>query len=84
MPPTLDCYHVLLITSILLLKRSQNDMGVLQRLGFLLQGVTAELKAAGRTLSLQRVIGNSLTSNGHELLFLSVSKFFICLMSDSR
>lgn len=61
MPLTLDCYHVLLITSILLLKRSQNGMGVLQSLGFLLQEVTAELKAAGRTLSLQRVSGNSLT-----------------------
>lgn len=84
MPLTLDCYHVLLITSILLLKRSQNGMGVLQSLGFLLQEVTAELKAAGRTLSLQRVSGNSLTSNDHALLFLSVSKFFICLMNDSR
>lgn len=61
MPLTLDCYHVLLITSIFLLKRSQNGMGVLQSLGFLLQEVTAELKAAGRTLSLQRVSGNSLT-----------------------
>lgn len=61
MPLTLDCYHVLLITSILLLTRSQNGMGVLQSLGFLLQEVTAELKAAGRTLSLQRVSGNSLT-----------------------